>query len=404
VTAPKVSVPVDALTVSDSASLDSAKRPSGKRSRRRGAPANCPRGRQRDAHWPLGLCCEEAELEPERPPGVAPDAILRVLRVPPERAGSRVDVFVQSHLRNTSRTRARAIVERSAYSFEGRPLRPSDRVRAEDRIALWRPQFEEQVPTVPLPLLYEDEHLLAIDKPPLIAVHPTARYYRNTVLKRLEAERPGEFVSLVHRLDRETSGVLLVARSPEADRAFKMMFEDRSLADSPRSTGRRRPPESRPPVTKTYLAITWGVPDERIIDLPLEPDTDNPLRVKMRVARRGTGLEARTGITVIERRAGYALLRCDLHTGRQHQIRVHLRSVGCPVVGDKLYGPDERLLARAADGRLDDEDLARLELSRHALHAHRYGLVHALSRTSLDIVSPLPPDLSAFWAGLAARG
>jgi 23S rRNA pseudouridine1911/1915/1917 synthase len=183
-----------------------------------------------------------------------------------------------------------------------------------------------------------------------------------------------------------------------------MMLEDRSLADSPSSTGRRRPPVLRPPVTKAYLAITWGVPDEGIIDLPLEPDTDNPLRVKMRVARRGAGLEARTGIVVLERRAGYALLRCELHTGRQHQIRVHLRSVGCPIVGDKLYGPDDQLLARAADGRLDDEDLARLELPRHALHAHHYGLVHALTRTSLDIVSPLPPDLSNFWAGLVTRG
>jgi 23S rRNA pseudouridine1911/1915/1917 synthase len=160
----------------------------------------------------LGACSEEAGIEPERPPDVAPDAILRILRVPPEQAGSRVDVFVQSHLRNTSRTRARLIVERSAYTLEGRPLRPSDRVRAEARIALWRPQFEEELPAVPLPLLYEDEHLLAIDKPPLMTVHPTARYYRNTVLKRLEAERPSEFLSLVHRLDRETSGVLLVAR------------------------------------------------------------------------------------------------------------------------------------------------------------------------------------------------
>jgi 23S rRNA pseudouridine1911/1915/1917 synthase len=362
------------------------------------------RGRPRLSRPVLGACPEDAELEPERPPGVAPDAILRVLRVPPEQAGSRVDVFVQSHLRNTSRTRAQIIVERSAYNLEGRSLRPSDRVRAEDRIALWRPQFEEETPPVPLPLLHEDEHLLAIDKPPLMTVHPTARYYRNTVLKRLEAARPGEFVSLVHRLDRETSGVLLVARSPGADRAFKMMLEDRSLADSPGSMGRRKPPERRPQVSKIYLAITWGVPDEGIIALPLEPDTDNPLRVKMRVARRGGGLEARTGITVLDRKAGYALLRCELHTGRQHQIRLHLSSVGCPVVGDKLYGPDDRLLARAADGRLDEEDLSRLELPRHALHAHRYQLVHALTSASLDIVSPLPPDLSAFWAGLGTRG
>ncbi|MBN1610242.1 MAG: RluA family pseudouridine synthase [Polyangiaceae bacterium] len=403
-TSPKPPVSVDAGTARGSAVLGSSRRPSGRKSRRFTTAVASSRGRQRDARRLLGACSEEAQLEPERPPGIAPDAILRVLRVPPEQAGSRVDVFVHAHLRNTSRTRAQIIVERSAYSLEGRPLRPSDRVRAEDRIALWRPQFEEEVPSVALPLLYEDEHLLAIDKPAPMTVHPTARYYRNTVLKRLEAARPGEFVSLVHRLDRETSGVLLVARSPEADRAFKMMLEDRSLLDSPTSMGRRKPPELRPQVTKAYLAITWGVPDEGIIDLPLESDSDNPLRVKMRIARRGTGLEARTGITVLEQRAGYALLRCELHTGRQHQIRVHLRSVGCPVVGDKLYGPDDRLLARAADGRLDDADLARLELPRHALHAHRYQLAHALTHASLDIVSSLPLDLSAFWTGLATRG
>jgi 23S rRNA pseudouridine1911/1915/1917 synthase len=122
----------------------------------------------------------------------------------------------------------------------------------------------------------------------------------------------------------------------------------------------------------------------------------------MRVAAPGTGLPATTGIEVTERRAGYALVRCDLHTGRQHQIRVHLAALGCPVVGDKLYGPDERLLARAADGELTDADRALLELPRHALHAHRYALVHPLTGAPLDLVSPLPPDLQAFWDGLAA--
>lgn len=401
---PKLPVPFDGSNASCPARLASSEaRPAGSRSKRtRGRMAPPSHGGLRGAPRPQHTWAEAAGFEPDRPPGVAPDAILRVLRVPPEQAGSRVDVFVQSHLRNTSRTRAQIIVRRSAYTLEGRPLRSSDRVRAEDRIALWRPQFEEDVVFVALPLLYEDEHLMAIEKPPLMTVHPTARYYRNTVLKRLETTRPNEFISLVHRLDRETSGVLLVARSAAADRAFKMMLEDRSLANSS-STGRRRPSDVRAQVTKLYLAITWGVPDGGVIDLPLEPDTRNPLRVKMRVARRGTGLEAQTGVTVLEHRAGYALIRCELHTGRQHQIRVHLSSVGCPVVGDKLYGPDDRLLARAADGQLDDEDLARLELPRHALHAHRYCLPHAMTGKLLDIESPLPPDLTDFWAELALR-
>ena len=146
--------------------------------------------------------------------------------------------------------------------------------------------------------------------------------------------------------------------------------------------------------------MTVGVPEEGTIDRPLELDPSSPLRVKMRVARPNTGLEARTRIAVLDRRAGYALVSCQLFTGRQHQIRVHLASVGCPVVGDKLYGPDDRLLARAADGQLTERDLALLELPRHALHAHRYSMPHAVTGAELELVSPLAPDLTAFWQNL----
>ena len=332
---------------------------------------------------------------PVRPAEAPADAIVRVFRVAPEHAKMRVDVFLQSQLRNTSRTRARAIVEKSAYTLDGRRLRPSERLRAEDRVVLWRAPLEEDEPTGSIPILYEDDHLLVVDKPPLVTVHPTARYHRSTLIEQLKRDRPGEYLSLVHRLDRETSGILLVARSPEADRAFKRIVEDRSIALTGGANGRRKP---APPLGKTYLAITWSEPPEGMIDLPLEPDVDNPLRVKMRVAARGTGLEARTAVEVLERRTGYALVRCELFTGRQHQIRVHLAALGCPVVGDKLYGPDDRMLARSADGELDEKDLARLELPRHALHAHRYRITHALSGEPLELESPLPADLATFWA------
>ena len=100
----------------------------------------------------------------------------------------------------------------------------------------------------------------------------------------------------------------------------------------------------------------------------------------------------------------YALVRCELLTGRQHQIRVHLAAVGCPVVGDKLYGPDERLLARAADRELTADDHVRLELPRHALHAHRYRLPHAVTGEPLELVSPMPADLVAFWDSRSDAG
>ena len=327
-----------------------------------------------------------------RPEGIPEDAILRVLRVPGELAGMRLDRFVQSQLRSTSRTRAKAIVKRGAYSADGRARRASERVRGGERIALWRLPFEDTENQAPLPVVYEDAHLLVIDKPPLVTVHPTARYHQNTVIKRLRAERPDEFLALIHRLDRETSGILLLARSPEAERAFKRKLEERSL--STESDAQRG-------VEKIYLALTHGVPPSGLIDVPMETDVDNPLRVKMRIASPGTGLEARTNVTVRATRAGYAWVECALQTGRQHQIRLHLSHLGCPVVGDKLYGPDERLLARAADDELSEDDIALLELPHHALHAHVYRMQHAVTGEPLQVVAPMPADLLEFWESLA---
>jgi 23S rRNA pseudouridine1911/1915/1917 synthase len=326
-----------------------------------------------------------------RPDGVEPLAVVRVFRVPPEAAGTRVDVFLSMQLRNTSRTRAKLIADRSVYTMDGRKLRPSDRVRGEDHLAVWRLPPDEADEPADLPAIYRDEHLLVLDKPPMLAVHPTARHHSATVIKLLESRQPGQFFSLIHRLDRETSGILLCGLSRSADRAFKRVIEDRSIAAA------RGPAAgaSLPAIRKTYLAITWGVPPAGVVDLPLERDPTNPLRVKMRVQR--GGLESRTDVSVLAVKGTYALVRCELLTGRQHQIRVHLAGVGCPVVGDKLYGPDERLLARAADRELTDEDRVRLELPRHALHAHRYRMAHAMTGEELDLVSPLPPDLEQFW-------
>ena len=334
----------------------------------------------------------EEELPIVRPEGVPEDAILRVLRVPGELAGMRLDRFVQSQLRSTSRTRARLIVKNGAYSAQGRRRRPSERVRAEERIALWRLPFEDTEDQAPLPVLYEDEHLLVIDKPPLVTVHPTARYHQNTVIKRLRADRPDQFLALIHRLDRETSGILLLARTAESERAFKRKLEERSLSsESDEARG----------VEKIYLALTHGVPPSGLIDVPMEPDIDNPLRVKMRVAAPGRGLDARTHVTVRATRAGYAWVECALQTGRQHQIRLHLSHLGCPVVGDKLYGPDERLLARAADDELSEEDIALLELPHHALHAHIYRMSHAVTGQPLEVMAPMPADLDEFWDNLS---
>ncbi|WP_437681618.1 RluA family pseudouridine synthase [Sorangium sp. So ce131] len=327
-----------------------------------------------------------------RPPEVPEGSVVTVLRVPPESAGMRLDRFVQSQLKRTSRTRAAEIVARGAYSPEARRLRGSDRVRPEQCILLWRAPWDEQAPDTAIPVLHEDDALLAVNKPPSLPVHPTARYHKSTVIKMMEAARPGERLFLAHRLDRETSGVLLLCRTPEADRTVKAQFEER--------TG----------VLKRYIAIAWGAPERDTfrVELPLELDTESRYKVKMRVAPPGRGLTAATAFEVLGRRADpltgrrYAMIRCTLETGRQHQIRVHLAASGLPLVGDKLYGPDEGMFARGADGELTDEDRRALELDRHALHAALLELTHPATGARVCIEAPLSDDLRAFWDALEA--
>ena len=375
----------------------------------------------------------------QRPEGVPEGSVVTVLRVPPEAVGMRLDRFVQSQLKRTSRTRAQTIIRRGAYAPDARPLRGNDRVRAEQCILLWRAPWDEKAPSTTLRILHEDPYLLAVDKPAGIPVHPTARYHASTVVKILEAARPDERLRLSHRIDRETSGVLLLTRTGEADRLVKAQFEEKSRPRSAEagvahlsaaaqpsgegSTHRRRNElavagqvgastggqvMSPAGVTKHYLAITWGWPerDRFRIDAPLELDPSSRYKVKMRTAREGTGLRAATVCDVLERRLRpatgrrYALVRCALETGRQHQIRVHLASLGWPLVGDKLYGPDEELFARGVDGVLTDEDRALLELERHALHAEMLELDHPIHGGRVRIEAALPTDLATFWAQL----
>jgi RluA family pseudouridine synthase len=325
---------------------------------------------------------------------VTADSVVSVFRVPPEVAGQRLDVFVHSQLHRTSRTRAQVIVRASAYDAAGRRLKPNDRVRAEQQILLWRAPWDEAPVPVDVPVLFEDDHLLAVDKPALLPVHPTARYHRNTLIKVLQAARPdAQFLSLGHRLDRETSGILVVSKTRACDRALKRLLE--------RRVG----------VHKTYIAITWGVPDpgdgarsfryERSVQL----DPTSRLRVKMRLGDGPGTLHACTVVDVQEERhsssgLSYALVRCGLETGRQHQIRLHLASLGAPVVGDKLYGPDDGAFARAADDQLTSDDRARLEMPRHALHAAYLALPHPVTGQPLAIAAPLPADIADFWAGV----
>jgi 23S rRNA pseudouridine1911/1915/1917 synthase len=333
-----------------------------------------------------------------RPADIAEGSVVSVFRVPPELAGQRLDVFIHGQLHRTSRTRAQAIVRASAYDSTGRRLKPNDRVQAEQHVLLWRAPWDETPVPVEVPILHEDEHLLAVCKPALLPVHPTARYHKNTLIKVLSALRPDcAFLSLGHRLDRETSGVILLSKTRECDRALKRLFEDRD------------------DVEKTYVALAWGVPDRGDgatsfrYEATMELDPDSALRVKMRLGNGPDSVRSSTWIEVLEVRHAasgrrYSRVQLGLETGRQHQIRLHLASLGAPVVGDKLYGPDERAFARAADGELTGDDLAWLELPRHALHAARIALPHPMTGSPLVFEAPLPDDMAAFWEALAPEG
>ena len=342
---------------------------------------------QRDARY------EAMRRGIQRPSSVPDDAIRRVLLVPPEVGGMRLDRFLQGQLRGTSRTRSQHIITLCAFTPEGARLKKNHRVRGGERVVLWRDTYDDVSPEIQLDSVFEDEHILALNKPPSIPVHPSARYHRSTVTMLLAEQRPDEHLTMIHRLDRETSGVLLLARTRAADRLIKIQFE------------------SRKDLLKQYLAICWGTPDwtRTRCELPLEPDADSPYRVKIRVAEEGRGQLAATSFRVVERRlndAGkpYTLVECTLHTGRQHQIRVHLAALGLPIVGDKLYGPDESAFARGSDGELTEDDVVMLEMGRQALHAHVIELDHPHSGERLRIEAPMYDDMVTFWDGLSAHG
>ena len=327
-----------------------------------------------------------------RPDDVEPGAIMRVMRVPPELAGTRVDRFLQGQLRATSRTRSQLIIQNAAFTPDGKRLKKNHRVQAEERVILWRPPWDEIAPIVDLPVVYEDEAILAINKPPFVPVHPTARYHKSTVTEIMREMRPDESPRLIHRLDRETSGVLLLARTPHADRTVKIQLE------------------ARVGVIKIYLALCWGAPawSEHKCELPIEPDPNSRYRVKMHVAAPGAGLPSTTGFELIETRhrpddpaRRYSKIRCILHTGRQHQIRVHLAALGVPIVGDKLYGPDEDMHAKGSDGTIEAADLTVLEHDRQALHASVMEFDHPTTGKRLRVEAPLYPDLVSFWDALA---
>jgi 23S rRNA pseudouridine1911/1915/1917 synthase len=288
------------------------------------------------------------------------------LRVPESAAGERLDRFLAALPEIGSRAVAERLVRAGGVLVDGRARSKSTRLAGGEELEFEAPgpvtstlEPEEMELVVP----YEDEHLLIVDKPAGLVVHPAPGHAQGTLVHGLlaydveggdEPERPG----IVHRLDRDTSGLMVVARSPDAHRRLQEMVQERKL-------------------TREYMALVAGRPRSRrgTIDAPIGRDRNDALRHSLDT---DTPRDAVTHFEVEELLPRHALLRVRLETGRTHQIRVHLTAIDLPVAGDPLYGRD-----------------GDLGLERQFLHAARLAFPHPVTGAAVDISSPLPPDLEA---------
>jgi 23S rRNA pseudouridine1911/1915/1917 synthase len=296
-----------------------------------------------------------------------------------EAVGLRVDVWLARRLPSLSRARLQALVTQERVRIDGRSCRASTRLHPGQTVVVAVPEPAPAAPApedIPLRVVHDDPHLLVIDKPAGLVVHPGAGNPSGTLVNALLRHvadlsgiggvlRPG----LVHRLDRGTSGLLVVAKDDETHRRLVHQFASRT-------------------VEKEYLALVHGVPPTRSGEISAPIGRDPVHRKKMSV-RAPRGREARTAWVREEAFDGASLLRLRLHTGRTHQIRVHLASIGHPVVGDAVYGGTRAPSSRRAAARE-----ALRTLARPALHAARLAFTHPVSGERVAFVAPLPPDLA----------
>lgn len=322
--------------------------------------------------------------------------------------GWRLDRFLQKRIRRLSRSRIQRVIEGDC-DVAGRQARSGMRVYSGQLVSFRRPAPPE--PEVPrdIGIVHTDPSFYVIDKPAGLPIHPTARYHYSTLTAVLRERFPGESLQCAHRLDRETSGLMLVARTAQSASFLKTAFQRRA-------------------VSKRYLAIVHGIVEEdhMVLDQPIGP-ANGVVRVRMAVRDLASGGQpSRTEVTVLRRGQRYTLVECRPFTGRQHQIRVHLDAIGYPIVGDKLY-PDESIFLRWVDRGLadsdadseDDGDAAaeteqpladaegalaeggvepELVLPRHALHAAGLRFPHPLTGEMVEVESGLPPDLADFFS------
>lgn len=323
----------------------------------------------------------------------------------PEEKGERLDIFLAARLDGVSRSRVKALIlagEVEQHAAAGvLPLTdPGYRIAGGETITVTVPPAAPPAPlaeAIPLDVVYEDDQVIVIDKPRGLVVHPAAGHWTGTLVNALIAHcgdslsgiggvaRPG----IVHRLDKDTTGLMVIAKTDKAHKSLAAQFADHGR------TG---------PLTRGYLAFVWDAPDRPrgSIDAPL--DRHPHQREKMAVRKGG-----REAITHWELRETYrlpggktplaSLLACTLETGRTHQIRVHLAHAGHPLLGDGTYGPGFKTKTAKLSAPAQD---ALAALGRQALHAYLLGFEHPVTGEHLEFESALPQDLARLRAALAA--
>jgi 23S rRNA pseudouridine1911/1915/1917 synthase len=327
-----------------------------------------------------------------------PDAV-RSLIITADENGERLDRVLANRVTELSRSRIKALVLAGQVTIDGQPiLDPGRKVRTDDAIVIAVPAPEPAAPSaepIPLNIIYEDDAIIVIDKPSGLVVHPAAGNWTGTLVNALIAHcgdslsgiggvrRPG----IVHRLDKDTSGLLVVAKTDRAHRKLAAQFADHGRTGV---------------LERAYLAFAWGVParPKGTIDQPI----DRHPQARDKMAVRAGGRTAVTHWEVLERYAGTSqknvasLIECRLETGRTHQIRVHLAAIGHPLLGDPVYGPGFKTKASQLPERARE---ALAALDRQALHAHILALEHPVTGELMRFRSELPADLAALRCALA---
>jgi 23S rRNA pseudouridine1911/1915/1917 synthase len=307
------------------------------------------------------------------------------LTVEPAQSGWRLDLFLAHHFPDYSRVHLRKVITAGGVTIDdgSQGSKPAYRLHPGQRISVVLPELPRSAPKaedIPLEILYEDDWLAVVNKPPGMVVHPARGHWSGTLASALQHRFGGQLSTLggptrpgiVHRLDRDTSGAILVAKNDLAHSKLGIQFESRAIE-------------------KEYFAITAGVPerDRDVIDLPIGV---HPLqREKMAIRRdESVSRHAQTFYEVLERFDGFAAVKASPKTGRTHQIRVHLSHTGCPVLCDRQYGGRSQITR--GEVRRDPSDDTIL-LDRQALHAWRLRFAHPETGRRVEIEAALPEDL-----------